>query len=359
MNAIFIVLIMVCSCRNNQKDVEYIFSDKPKFSEKRLTSFSELYSIDMLDVSKLSISNSCWMDVDEEDNLYVLDLESSEILVFNDEGENSKKMGQGQGFGPKQLSHPVAIYIFENVIYIYEINRGIKLWDLNGEYKGYINLGRFYNTGLYKPIQEFIIASGAKIGSIDSIMEWELARYSLNGEKLNAIATLFVDPKKEPEFLPMYLIPVDTDYNFYYPVSRNEYMINKYDLNGKSLLRFGRDYKREPYSKTVKDTNTKVFGEAIKTGKFPKLQDFPPIVRFIYVDERDFVWIIVGEWELDSVFETQVRATIDVFNTDGEFIYTFKIPDIRLGFVIKHGRLYLPPRKYDPVLRVYNVNYGF
>ncbi|MFC1493624.1 hypothetical protein ACFL6O_06635, partial [candidate division KSB1 bacterium] len=163
---------------------------------------------------------------------------------------------------------------------------------------------------------------------------------------------------KERKFIPSTL-PIDSKGYIYYPVHRDEYLINKYDIEGNLVLTFGRKYEQKEYSDEIVKWNKEVYKEQADI----ILKKYPPVIRDIIFDDRDFVWITVGESYDDNYRRFPVTSTIDIFNTDGEFLYSFESELISSRALIRNNRLYSQPMVLDDIgemmIGVYEVRYNF
>ena len=152
------------------------------------------------------------------------------------------------------------------------------------------------------------------------------ATYSNELELKNIISDFKVDRLKDGGHFPSYLA-VDSEGNFYIQNSYDEYLINKYNMNGELELSFGREsYKRKSNTNKYRKWFEKARALRIKFGgTVPKLPKFPPIVSYIIVDDRDLIWIITGESNITSgLAGWETVSTIDIFNTTGKFLYSFE-----------------------------------
>ena len=91
----------------------------------------------------------------------------------------------------------------------------------------------------------------------------------------------------------------------------------------------------------------------------PKRKGYPQIIKSIHVNENGYLWIGVGECNFDNLGRIKVINTIDIFNTEGKYLYTFKTPLCWMKeTVIKYGRLYTMPVEFDRFIHVYKINYN-
>ena len=104
--------------------------------------------------------------------------------------------------------------------------------------------------------------------------------------------------------------------------------IIKYDLTGKPILSFGRNYKRIQFSESAKKTHQKRYAEAIKRGwEYKMLPKYPPVIRKVFLDSKENVWIVSGEASQD-VEDKLIDVEVDTFNENGIWLYSFKTNNI-------------------------------
>ncbi len=368
---VILVFSKLCTAQNNQE----IMDQEPKYNGKDLIKFNEVFNIDISNIEQYYMSSVGSMDIDSDSNLYVLAHYDYKMMKFDKDGNFIEEFG-GAGHGPRELAYSSRFYIHNDRIYIFEETRGIKIWDLNGKYIDYIVVGR--NNGSssnYKPFGDFFIGSyelyEGDVLNADFTAKYKLSVYDNNIKVINEVTELVVDPIEL--YLPFYydLLAVDSKLKIYYPENATEYKINKYDLKGKKQLTFGRKYDRQKYSKAVHNYfKERGFDKELKPGisrNIPrKLPKYPPIIRDILVDDDDLIWVIVGEWYEDSGKRAGISSTIDIFSSEGEFLYTFETDILTSRSFIKNGMLYSQPRgenfkskNEDSCIRVYKIIKGF
>jgi len=155
-------------------------------------------------------------------------------------------------------------------------------------------------------------------------------------------------------------LALDSHLNCYLPQSRDEYNINKFDIHGEKTLTFGRtDYVRTPWSNRLKDVLKKRI-ERSKSYGFPVVaHTYPPIVRQIFVDAYDHVWVLVGESNIDTYSEGwSTKSTVDIFSNEGEWLSSIESPYLQKYCMIHKDRLYVPPMTVDDYyIGVYKLHY--
>ena len=337
------------SCANNDTNDNIVINKEPKY--KYIDNFITLEKLFSINTYDYDLVNNSWIDIDQNSNLYILDPFISKINIFDNKGSYLDTIGR-IGQGPNELVKPFSFSIKNEKLYIHELNKGIKIWDLNGNYIDFILLNVFGNIGIFKFYDECFIGQQAFFDmSIPNIIKWEISRFDYNANKINNICTINIDQTKNPKFTLFHYLAINKDKHIFLAERGNEYSISKYDFEGNLLLTIKRKYDRKKYSKSLK--------EYFKSKK-RNVSKYPPIIRYMFVDDKNLLWVIVGEWYHDNNGEFQITSTIDIFNKDGEFLYTFESPYFGINSFIKFGRLYSRPiSEENPSYSAYNVIYNY
>lgn len=353
-----IIAILNLGCTVKKENENLVINEHPKYEKNIFISLDKLYTINIgtLD-DKYYLSDASWMDIDDSDNLYILDAYESKFHVFDQNGVHLRTFG-GRGEGPSELYQPRCFSISKEKIFVLEKFRGIKVFNLFGEYIKYI-LPENLNLASFKAFEDFIICQSLTIkfekpilGEPD-IRQWDITKYSNDFKKELQISKLIRHFNFFNYISKTLVNSIDSGHNIYLPYSDDEYLVNKYDSNGKKVLSFSRKYDRLHYSKQLKDWAKKKFGNKIIIPKYP------PIVRCIYVDDNDYIWVLVGECYLDSSSDIRVESIVDIFNKKGEYLYKLKSDVFSNMTVIKKGKLYSGPNAPgDNKVKVYKILYS-
>ena len=361
------IIFIICNfmfssafAQNKQEKIPFIFSESPKYSTSKFITLKELHKIDVDVFKEYFINEVRTMDVDSDTNLYVLDYYESKITVFNKNGKFMRTMC-GKGQGPSELMQPMSLSINDGKMYIYEKNKGMKILDLYSKYIDYIliPLGNYY---MVKALDDFFLTvdAGYDIKLINR--KYIIKKFSKDLKKFYPITDFFYKPDPNKILLEdmQEIVSINSKQQIYFPGSFEEYKINIYSIEGNILKSFGRKYKQIPYSEKI----TKWRNERAKKNVYPpnskprELTKYPPVIRDILFDDRDYAWVVVGEWGRDCDWSFNVISTVDVFDENCELLYTFQIPNMSFQSFIKNGRLYSTPTQDDTYIHVYNIQYN-
>ncbi|MFC1564603.1 6-bladed beta-propeller [candidate division KSB1 bacterium] len=346
---LILILSIFVACTQNNVEIDggviHFVNDKPRFDKKPFVELEKLYDISNR-TSNYYIVEPRYFDVDSDTSLYVLEPFENCVYVFNSKGSFIRKMGE-TGDGPSELRNSRFINIVDDIIYITEKNKGVKVWDLNGKYIDYI-VG---NKTLAKSIIYMDSIFGLKVTGRkengEDIIGFEIGKYTKEFEKINRILHVEFEESKRKGYFPLF-IPVNSKGDVFFPADRDKYIIKKYDTNGKIIKSFGREYKRKPHSEKYK----KLFNERKKYNPGLKYHKHPSIINGIFIDNNDLVWVAVGEWG---------EGEIDLFNSDGKLLYSFICPFISGTAIFRYNRLYSIKTvdEENKIITVFQLKYNF
>lgn len=340
--------------------INIVKNGKPKYERTNFISLNLAYTINIGTTNEKNyISTASWMDVDDLGNLYILDFYESKVSVYDQKGIFIRSFGR-EGQGPSEMQKAGCFAIVDNKIYVVEGQRGVKIFNINGDYIDFVLPSRKFG-----PIKSLKVFNNCIYGlslTLDSKegehgervkREWDFVRYSLelkNGKHIKKYVKNFNFYNLAPRML---INQIDSDQNIYLPDSDDKYLINKYDSKGKLVLSFSRDFRRIPYSDDLKEWANRTWGSKIKPPKYPQ------VVRCIYLDDQDLIWVLVGECYLDSGGDLKVESIIDIFNKKGEYLYSFTNNSFGSITILKKGKLYTGPNAVeDNKLKVFDIIYS-
>ncbi len=352
-----LLVLLNLNCVKKTQENKKVTNDAPSLISGEFVSFRPAYQIEIGSLDHdYQVLNASWFDVDRSGNLYILDSHSSKLHIFDSQGVHLKTFGN-RGQGPQELQSPICFSIRGTNIFVLEQFRGVKIFSLAGEYINYIPIAVDLLASFRALPSGFVghtidLKNDKPIMGEPDIREWGFIKLSDNFAKEQEIAKITTHFNFFNNFSRCFVNAVDSEGNIYLPASDDEYVINKFDMRGKLINSFSRKYKRIPYSRELIDWAKRFWKDKIE------IPHFPPIVRTIYIDARDLVWVLVGECYLDSGSEIRVYSTVDIFNKDGKFLTTFNSKLFSDITIIKDGRLYSGPNALgDNFIKIYDITY--
>ncbi|MCP4726626.1 MAG: hypothetical protein GY863_16390 [bacterium] len=326
---------------DNSSSENIIVNESPSFSNSNpYIELDRKYTIPTIsdNYEILSISG---ITADNDLNLYVLGQNESEIKVFKDDGNYVKTLC-GPGQGPDELSIPFNMASNEDRLYVIQANSRMKILDLNGKYIDNIFISRINTAGFFiRNSNLFMIEYYSRVQTLANnekkrIRTFYLYKYSVD---LQNKEELFSSSDTAPGFMPSTVLTVDSKGNFYFPENTDSYSIVKFDVDGNRMFSFNGEYNRKPYSSEARIFYNDKYKKSIESGHIDKMSDYPPIFRNFLVDSHDNLWVFSGEMSHESNF-AKTENTIDIFDSNGKWLYNFKFPDQSNSWYIYNDRLY-------------------
>ena len=342
--------------QGKKEQIPFIYSESPKYNTTEFITLEEIHKINVDEFEEYYIYKVQYMEADDDLNLYVVDSYEQTMTVFDKDGKYIKTMGR-KGQGPNDVERCNSLSIHNNKIYIFESHKGIKVWDINGNYIDYFRFLGPVNAGIFKAFDDYFITVNTRFANPGNKFDFVIEKYSLDLERKTDIWTVPYIYEIGNMFCPEAYLAIDSKKNFYFPESDDKYRISKITFGGKLMFTFGRKYKRIPYSEKVKKSLEEWY--SLHNRKMPSKLKYPPIVRCILVDDYDYIWVVVGECWHDSGAEFQVESTIDIFNDKGEYLYTFRSPFLGILSIMKNGRIYSMPTEDDLNIHVFKIHYNY
>jgi len=271
------------------------------------------------------------VQVDEEENIYVLDLKDVRIKVWGKNGKGLRVFGK-KGQGPGELQLPYRMYLISGKeLMFYDIsNRRISYFSLDGECLREISTA---NQMFERTIAD---SKGNIIGYFfipgDRYVH-ELKKFDSKLRPLMTIVT--VEEKRTPYVIEM----LDTSLQF--RVFENDNIVwshpSSYEISiispeGKTLRKIMKAY--DPVKITDAEKQEMIEGSTTPPGYKVKIPEYyNPVYYFVCDDEGR---IYVRTFERDS----KGGFCLDVFDAEGRNIGKFSLPANELIFVVKKGKVY-------------------
>jgi len=277
------------------------------------------------------------IDVDDEGNIYVLDIKETHIKVFNSDGRLMRIIGK-KGQGPGEFQRPFTVQITaQNEVVVYDpMPRKLLFFSSEGEYKKSISIEKLFNPQ--------ILNSEGNIVSLVRIDEAENPKYELQRLNLELQPLTFYYSYPVPDLMRDGFNSFRS--SLQWAVTNNNEIVCGHPDEGYGLKIFNPEGKIT--RNIVKDyTPVKIPDEAIKRatkrqlppGRFYSVPKYYSAFRWIITDDDNRIFVCTWESPKDKV-----GSYYDVFSPEGKFIA--KIPlrhEFLMGrpIIFKENKLYL------------------
>jgi len=345
------------------QDIIRTFDVRPKFPDRGVV-LKRSFAIDATRIQMLGrdpgsgIGNK--IDFDSRNRLYILDTWNGEISVFGDDGRFVRSFG-GKGQGPTEFSGPNMMFIKDDRIHVvHSFGYEIKIVSLDGEYLS------SQHVSFENPLRYF--ANGAEIylfsGKIDSTfthLDFILRRFDAGRWDHEIILlTSPYSPGLGNSILAYVFPTVGASGNFIFPEDAvRKYTLIEYERRGKPLQIFGRTYDILPYSDKARVQLNEVYRQSIKNGNI-KIPASPPIIRNVFRDQKNNVWVVAGE-TFEDTDDLEFENTIDIFSSQGAWLYSFKTKSVSKNSVYHGGRIFTlrpaDPATFEQLIEVFDIMY--
>jgi len=288
--------------------------DEPMYSEDVFSLEEELIIGEREGQEEYMFSSVISLAVDDDENIYAMDIRQKNIRVFDKNGKYLRTIGR-KGQGPGEIDLPTQIQITSlNELMVYDLRtRSLSFFSLDGEF-----LRRTLLTKMLRPARFVIDSKGDFIGYFGFMEERfkeALIKFSSKQEKVFTFAKL--DP--EPYSLiskPKLLFGLTKENNIIWALS-SKYEIQIINSGGELIRKIVKDH--DPIKITDEDKKKIALRinlrETIPPGQeaeFPKY--FYPI-DWLHVDDEDRIFVRTFE----SVNDKN-SYYYDVFDPEGHFV---------------------------------------
>jgi len=268
------------------------------------------------------------LDVDDEENIYVLDWMAGHIVVFSQKGDVLRTIGR-KGQGPGEFERPMDISIFGNHLMVHDLERGISSFTLKGEFiKSITSIDILSIWDFYCDSLGNIVVQNSPVFDPQNPKQ-VYRKYDHNMKMIFQFAESPRSGGLGPNnpFGAIGSIALDREDNiiFGYP---KDYIIEVFNANGKLIRKIEREY--SPLKLTNLDRREmKEANPGRADIDYPKYK--PPFRRFFIDDEGR---IYVGTWEKPD----RSKSYYDIFNPEGK--YLAKIGLKGKPIMCRNGKMY-------------------
>jgi len=303
-------------------------------------------------------SNLRSIQVDDEENIYILDWKEIKITVFDKNGEHVRTFGK-KGQGPGEMNMPIRMEIApgNNLIIDDMGNAKLIFYSLSGACQKVIPTGQRWSTIRFLFDSKGHIYGDTRIYG-DRITT-ELIKFDSEFKPIATIAS-FEDKKRIPSveqaFLTRFSFNVTRDDNLIWLIT-SKYELTVLNSEGKTIRRIIKDYDPVKITEEIKKRLIKEqFGmRGIPPGRIFEVPGHFPPVRYFIVDNEGRMFISTYEYEeKDDTY----YLYYDVFDAEGRYIAKFSLPEREMLFVAKKNKLYCLERESEkgiPLVKRYSM----
>jgi hypothetical protein len=304
------------------------------------------------------------LDVDDDGNIYAIDLKGDNIRVFDKNGHFLREIGR-HGQGPGEFSGAGNLHVGSNgeIMATSEGSRSIKYFSKDGRYL------RQYLLKAFSPVKVAYDSAGVYY-IMDFSMEppgFKLSRLDSRTEESSILATWALpmpDPKRVSIFDPIMSFAVMPDDRLAYGCPTEGYEILIFDAQGHLQKRIIKDWDPTPITDEEKQAILREFKE--RNPSNPVQLDFPrfhPPYRVVKCDDSG--WLFILSFSAITADPSEQRKTIfDVFDQQGRYIamikHQFKAL-IEKPMLWKGGKFYTVEQDAEgfPYIVRYSVRFSF
>jgi len=298
------------------------------------------------------------VDVDKNDNIYVLDYKENCFKIFDSNGKFIRKVGQ-MGEGPQDLYEPIRLQVdVTGKIYVMDSLKNLRVFNFNGEL-----------VQMFQIISSFE-SSVAPDGNI-IYMKLDRDKYRVNEKQSmvkvkpdvgGSFVKSYIEKTKIYQSVPnpdggilFFFCHFDHKICYYLSKSGNfyvgdgsHYRVFVYDRNDKLIRDIRRDEKPVPITDEEKDF---VIWESyppnipgnIKSKYKELIADYKPFFTALRVDEKERLYVFKRySKKLDDMLE------VDIFDAAGQYIYRTRMP--KVPFSIYNGYFYYATEETEDIV---------
>jgi len=271
------------------------------------------------------------IQVDGEENIYVLDLKDVRIKVFDKNGKGLRIFGKkGQGFGELQLPYRMYLISGKELMFYDISNRRISYFSLDGKCLGEISTA---NQMFERTIAD---SEGNIIGYFFIPGERYVHELKKFDSKLKPVLTIVtVEEERTPYVIEM----LDTSLQF--RVLKNDNIVwshpSSYEISitspeGKMLRKIVKAY--DPVKITESEKKEMIESTTTPPGYKVKIPEYYNPIYYFVCDDQGRIYVRTFERDSKGGF------CYDVFDPEGRNIGKFSLPANELIFVVDKDKIY-------------------
>ena len=336
---VFIISSLVFSYSLQTEDIKIkivngvptVYNPKVPASLQQIVLKEDLVISGENETGKYALSDIRSVQVDTEENIYVLDLRDVRVKVFDKNGKPIRIFGKkGQGSGELQLPYRMYLISGKELMFYDISNRRISYFSLDGECLREISTRNQMFDRTMTDSKGYIIGYFFIPGDMYT---HELKKFD---PKLNPVMTLVtIEEERTPYVIEM----LDTTLQF--RLMENDNIVwshpSTYELyivspEGKTLRKIVKAYDSVKITETEK--KEMIEGRTVPPEYKIKLPEYYNPLYYLMCDEDGRIYVRTYERDNKGGFY------YDVFDSEGRYIAKFSLPGNELIFFLKKNAMY-------------------
>lgn len=284
------------------------------------------------------------VQVDDQENIYALDMKEIKVRVYDKSGKHLRTFGN-KGKGPGEIDTPLRMEMTPEKNLVIEDFASAKFvfFSLEGACVKEIPLGKYQFLIRFKfNSQGNIYADARTYDETKSVSE--LIKFSPDFKPLATVASFEASTRRAPRaltaFSPAFSLQVTGKDNLIWTITQTDkYEFTVMNADGKTIRRIVKDYDPIKITGAIKDKLIEdSFGEqGIPAGYTFDVPSHLPAVYYFIIDDQDRLFVRTYEFEEKG---DGPWFYYDVFDAEGRHVTRFCLPEREMIFVSKKNKLY-------------------
>jgi hypothetical protein len=301
------------------------------------------------------------IQVDDQENIYALDMKETKIKVFDKNGKFLRSFGK-KGKGPGEIESPIRMEMTrDGKIVIDDMgNNKLIFFGLDGTCLKELPTGKYWALIRFKFDSKGNIYADTRTYE-ETKMTSELKKFD---PEFKPLATFASFEEKRPDrrnvsaFSPSFSLQMRRDDLLIYTINETDkYELTVVNTDGQAVKKILKDYDAVKITGTLKNRLIEEsWGEeGIPADvKFAIPSHFPAVYYFA-IDDMDRLYVCTFAYETK---DADYWRYYDVLDSEGRYIAKFCLPEREMVFQVKKGKLYCMVQESEegiPLVKRYNM----
>jgi hypothetical protein len=300
------------------------------------------------------------IQVDEQENIYALDMKELKVKVYDKNGKFVRSFGK-KGQGPGEIDTPIRMEMTrDNCLVIDDMgNNKLIFYSLTGSLIKEIPTGKYWALIRFKFDSKGCIFADTRSYE-ETKMTAELKKFSPDFKPLSTLASFEEKriPRVMTEFSPTFALQMRSDDKLIWSIAETEkYEFTITDSNGKVVGRIIKDHDPVKITAAIKERLTKesLGDRGLPPGYKYELPDQFPAFYYFGIDDQNRLFVCTyAHEEKDGDY----WPYYDVFDAEGRYIAKFCHPRREMVFTAKKNKIYCMIQESEegiPLIKRYSM----